>query len=347
MKQIFEKYKNLSIGVFGDFCLDEYLWIDSTLNEPSLETGLIAYQCIKREAVPGAAGTVAKNLANLGIGTVYAIGFVGDDGRGLELCRGLDKLGVDRDNMVSTDTRITGTHTKPWIINPDGSKAELNRIDIKNFTITPPMLENEVFERLKRLIKDLDALIIMDQWVEENCGMITKKIRNDLSALACDNPDKLFYVDSRCRIGLFDNMIIKGNQFELTHAVYGLAKSGNDSLVQLAADPTVTRTDEEINNACEVLYNKNKRPVICTMGENGARLFNGAKPVDIPTTSITGQVDVTGAGDMFTANFMSALTAGADLIDAAKIGNIAAGICVKQIGTSGFVYTEDLLAEMS
>ena len=83
MRNLFEKYKSLSIGVFGDYCLDEYLWIDSRLNEPSLETGLIAYQCVKRETSPGAAGTIAKNLKNLGVGTVYAIGFVGDDGRGV------------------------------------------------------------------------------------------------------------------------------------------------------------------------------------------------------------------------------------------------------------------------
>ena len=343
----FDKFKDLSVGVFGDYCLDEYLWIDSALNEPSLETGLIAYQCIKRETSPGAAGTTAKNLKNLGIGTVYAIGFTGDDGRGLELCRGLDNLGVNRDNIIKTDTRITATHTKPWIINPDGSKEELNRIDIKNMTQTSTTLEDEVLSKVNELINLLDALIIQDHWVEENRGIITDNVRRSLNELAGVNPDKVIYVDSRCRVGLFENMILKGNLFELTHSVYGLGKSRSDAKVQLAADPTVTRTDDEINNACSTLQRRNNRPVICTMGERGIRIYSNDEPITIPAIPISGQTDVTGAGDMFTAWFVSSLAAGADLVEASKIGNAAAAICVSQIGSSGYVTCDDVLKMMN
>ena len=343
MKELFEKYKELSIAVLGDYCLDEYLWIDANLNEPSLETDMVAYQCVKRETSPGAAGTVANNLANLGVGKIYALGFVGDDGRGLELCRGLDKLGINRDNLVQTYHRGTHAYTKPWMIEPDGSKWEMSRIDIKNWTKTPVEVEMAIISNLQRLAPKLDALIVMDQITEENCGVVTDDMRRALAALAREYPDLLIFADSRRNIGQFDGLTVKGNQFELTHAVYGISDTGSDAPVKLASDPSVERTEAEIDNACETLQKRNDRPVICTMGEKGVRIYSESGAVDVPSNPVTGQTDVCGAGDMFTANFVTALAAGADIKTAAKLGNAAAAICVGQIGTSGHVTPDALL----
>ena len=342
MKPLFDKYKNLSIAVLGDYCLDEYLWIDAKLNEPSLETDMVAYQCVKRETSPGAAGTVANNLANLGVGNIYAIGFAGDDGRGLELCRGLDKLGINRDNLVITELRGTNAYTKPWMIEPDGQKWEMSRIDIKNWTPTPLEIENAIIGNLQNLAPKLDALIVLDQVTEENCGVVTDGIRRALAALAQEYPSLLIFADSRRNIGQFDGLTVKGNQFELTHAVYGLSDTGSDNPVKLASDPSVMRTDAEIANACQALQKRNNRPVICTMGEKGVRIYSESGITDVPVKPVTGQTDVCGAGDMFTANFVTALAAGADMKTAAEIGNTAAAICVGQIGTSGHVTPEML-----
>ena len=342
MKELFGKYKNLSIAVLGDYCLDEYLWIDANLNEPSLETDKIAYQCVKRETSPGAAGTVANNLANLGVGKIYAVGFAGDDGRGLELCRGLDLLGIDRSNLVLTHQRGTNAYTKPWMIEPYGSKWEMSRIDIKNWTPTPGEIEAAILENLKNLIPKLDALIVMDQVTEHNCGVVTDGIRRALAALAKEHSDLLIFADSRCNIGQFDGLMVKGNQFELTHAVYGLAQNDSGSPVRLAADPSVVRTEQEIVTACETLQKRNNRPVICTLGEKGVRIYNENGTIDVPGKPVTGETDVCGAGDMFTANFVTALAAGADMKTAAEAGNTAAAICVGQVGTSGHV-TPDML----
>jgi len=343
MKQLFEKYKNLSIAVLGDYCLDEYLWIDAKLNEPSLETDMVAYQCVERETSPGAAGTVANNLANLGVGKIYAVGFVGDDGRGLELCRGLNRLHINSDNLVKTYHRGTNAYTKPWMIEPDGSRWEMSRIDIKNWTKTPLEIEIAITNNLRSLAPKLDALIVMDQVTEENCGVVTDGMRRVLTTLAREYPNLLIFADSRRNIGQFGGLTVKGNQFELTHAVYGLSDTGSDNPVKLASDPSVMRTDAEIASACEALQRQNKRPVICTMGEKGVRIYSENDTTDVPARPVTGQTDVCGAGDMFTANFVTALAAGADMKTAAEIGNAAAAICVSQIGTSGHVTPEMLI----
>jgi len=304
-------YNQLSIAVFGDYCLDEYLWVDAALNEPSLETGLVAYQCTKREAYPGAAGTIAKNLANLGIGNVYAAGYVGDDGKGLELCRGLDSLGINRDCLVIAKDRLTPTYTKPWITE-NGQTQEMSRIDTKNWMPTPTELEHTVLAKLMGLIGKIDALIIMDQMTEENCGVITDRVRAFLKDIACENPKLLIYADSRCRIERFERVMIKGNAFEIPP------------------------------DHCEALRKRNGKPVICTLGENGLKVYNDGPLIEIPGISLKGQIDVCGAGDMFTASFVAALSAGASLKVAAQTGNIAAALCVKQLGTSGHVTPRDI-----
>src|SRR5438105_10599509 len=84
----------MTVGVVGDLFLDRYLDLDAALTEPSLETGLDAYQVVRVRSYPGAAGTVINNLAALGVGRVCPVAVVGQDGEGHELRQALDALNV-------------------------------------------------------------------------------------------------------------------------------------------------------------------------------------------------------------------------------------------------------------
>src|ERR1700732_1560716 len=90
--KILNRLPSLTIGVLGDLFLDRYLDIDAALTEPSLETGLDAYQVVRVRSYPGAAGTVINNLVALGVKRVRALSVIGDDGEGHELLRALDQL---------------------------------------------------------------------------------------------------------------------------------------------------------------------------------------------------------------------------------------------------------------
>ena len=83
------QYPQLRIAVVGDFCLDRYLEIDPARAETSIETGLPVYNVTRVRAQPGGAGTVLNNLIALGVGTLYPVGFAGEDGEGYELGRAL------------------------------------------------------------------------------------------------------------------------------------------------------------------------------------------------------------------------------------------------------------------
>src|SRR5262245_29572298 len=73
LDHILDRLLHLTIGVLGDLFCDRYLDIDTSLTEPSIETGLDAYQVVQVRAVPGAAGTVVNNLAALGVGRICLI----------------------------------------------------------------------------------------------------------------------------------------------------------------------------------------------------------------------------------------------------------------------------------
>src|SRR5712691_561910 len=94
IEQILATIPQRTIGVLGDLFLDRYLDLDAALTEPSIETGLDAYQVVGVRSYPGAAGTVINNLVALGVQRVCPIALIGDDGEGYELCQALDRLHV-------------------------------------------------------------------------------------------------------------------------------------------------------------------------------------------------------------------------------------------------------------
>src|SRR4051794_41802071 len=81
-----------TVGLLGDLFLDRYLDIDPARDEPSVETGLTAYQVVGVRAYPGALGTVLNNLAALGVGRIVPLAAIGDDGEGYELRQALGRV---------------------------------------------------------------------------------------------------------------------------------------------------------------------------------------------------------------------------------------------------------------
>src|SRR6266446_3845378 len=102
LEHILERIPQLTFAVLGDLFLDRYLDIDAALTEPSIETGLDAYQVVRVRSYPGAAGTVINNLAALGVQRIVAVSVIGDDGEGHELRQALRLLpAVDQMHIVA------------------------------------------------------------------------------------------------------------------------------------------------------------------------------------------------------------------------------------------------------
>ena len=69
-----------------------------------------------------------------------------------------------------------------------------------------------------------------------------------------------------------------------------------------------------------------------TMSEEGAVIVKGAERVRVEALKLTELVDTTGAGDLFAAGFLFGYTQDRSLEDCGKLGCLAAGIVIQQIG---------------
>ncbi|MEZ6044885.1 MAG: PfkB family carbohydrate kinase [Planctomycetaceae bacterium] len=163
---------------------------------------------------PGAAGTIVNNLAALGAGELYAIGVVGDDGQGYDLKQELKRRGCNTEGLVQSANLMTPTYLKPINKQVPGLAGEHERYDTKNRKAMSQRLVEEALEVLDRLLPELDAVIVLDQVEEADCGVVTAQTREELAKRAADHPNVIFYADSRRYITQFKNMIIKPNEFE-------------------------------------------------------------------------------------------------------------------------------------
>lgn len=320
LNEILSQFPNHRILVFGDFFLDRYLVIDPALDEISIETGKTAFQVTAKRSQPGAAGTVVNNLRALEVGHITALTVIGDDGEGYELRQGLTKQGVNIGSILISPERFTPTYTKP-MRKINGGEEEMNRQDIKNRAPLAEALEAELLKRLEALLPAVDAVIIADQVQERDCGVITGRVRDALAQLAPAHPRVLFYADSRERIGEFHNVFVKPNRFETVKAIHP-GHSGEC--------PTPFALE-----CAETLRRRTGRPVFLTLDKEGICPVSEEGHTIIPCPPVTGPIDIVGAGDSVTAGIVSSLVSGAELSEAAVIGNLVASITIRQLGTTG------------
>jgi bifunctional ADP-heptose synthase (sugar kinase/adenylyltransferase) len=306
IEQLLARFPDLRVGVLGDLFLDRYLDLDARLTEPSLETGLPAYQVVRVRAQPGAAGTVMNNLAALGVGRIVPLALIGDDGEGYELRQALAALpAVDTRLVRSWPERRTPTYTKPMLMEPGQPARELNRLDIKNRTPTPPQAQAWLTQTLTEIWPQVDAWIVLDQVSEVDCGVVTASVMARLAELAAAEPTKFVLADSRERIDQFRNVCLKPNRRE-------------------AGD-----LDRLRQNATRDIY--------LTDGPAGIRLYRpgAAEPLTVPAYPVSGPIDPVGAGDSTSAGITLARAAQASPEVAAAFGNLIASITIQQLGTTG------------
>jgi rfaE bifunctional protein kinase chain/domain len=311
----------LHIAVFGDFCLDRYFEIDPSKRESSIETGLPVHNVSKVRVSPGGAGTIVNNLAALGLGHIYPVGFCGDDGEGYELRRALKQLpGVKLRGFIKTTQRRTFTYCKPLAVHSERAPEELSRLDIKNWTPTPALLQGLLISKLKEAAADANAVIVLDQVDVPETGVVTRKVLEALQELVKEDPHLLVLADSRRSLRDFPPLVFKMNAAELA------TLSGKKSDLSL----------EEIGQMAGELAVKNRRSVFVTLAEQGIIGTTGRGAyTHVPALPLRGPIDIVGAGDAVSANLAPAMVAEATLKEALMIANAAASVVIHKIGTTG------------
>jgi rfaE bifunctional protein kinase chain/domain len=318
--EILGAFPRYSALVVGDICLDRWCTYDPATAEPSHETGIPRIGVVSTEVAPGGGGNVANNLASLGIGRAAVLGVLGDDGFAHELMRSLNVRGISTDLLVRSGKVPTFTYTK--LINVATGVEDLPRVDFINSHPLPDAVEREVIEYLREFAASFDIIFVSDQAETRRGGVVTAAVRALLEEIAQADTKKIVWVDSRIRVERFRNMILKPNEGEASAASIGLFGEVDYQRLRTHA---------------------NSKLVFVTKGSEGVVVVEEGAQSVVPALPVGDPVDVSGAGDSFSAGAALALAITGSATDAARFGNLVASITVKKRGT-GAASPEEVLA---
>lgn len=315
IQKILSRIPQVRAAIIGDICLDIYWQADMQLSHLSRETPHHNLPIVAERMSPGGGGNVAANMAALKPATVYTLGVMGDDWRGMMLEKLLEETGINTSHMIKTPGRFTDTYCKPMRGGISHVVYEDPRLDFTNYQPIPPAAEAALIAGLKAVAGKIDILCISDQLPY---SAITDNVRATILDLAAQGLP--IVADSRERIHRYHTGIIKPNEVE------GMAASGKDNFKEAA-----------------LALAQQGRDVIMTIGDQGAYYASQGQLTHIPATKITGPIDIVGAGDSFLSAFSLSLAAGATPVEAATIANLASAVTIQKIGTTGTATAEEIL----
>lgn len=286
--------------------LDKYVW--GKVSRISPEAPVPIVHAIKESNVPGGAANVAHNIAALG-GDATLIGIVGDDEHARLLVNALD------DNKINTRSIVVDKE-RPTIqkVRVIGHSQQLLRIDYEELSQKSEVIMKKLAENISKELKDSDVVIISDYLKGTICKTITENLFSKAAKLGIPvvvDPkpkNKLLYKGA--------TVILPNHKEAIEMANHGLGEDSN------------------IEDIGKTLLKEVNSEVVITRGEKGMSIFKKDGSIKHIATKAREVYDVSGAGDTVTAVIGMLLASGAELNEAAKIANYAAGIVVGKVGTS-------------
>jgi rfaE bifunctional protein kinase chain/domain len=312
VESLAKRMRRARLLVAGDVMLDRYWFGEVSRISPEAPVPVVKIQ--RTEERPGGAANVARNAAALGA-AVGLLSVVGEDEAGDSLRRLVESDSIAailrRDATISTTVKLR-------VI---GRQQQLLRIDFET------MPSREVLaDKLADFSTQLPGhdVVILSDYGKGGLAHVQDMIRRAREA------GKTVLVDpkgddyARYR----GATVLTPNRAELREVV-GRWKSEDD----LADRAERLRQELELD------------ALLLTRSEEGMTLFSAKGRVHEPTKARE-VYDVSGAGDTVIAALGVMLGAGAELPEAMRVANHAAGIVVGKLGTA-VVHPDELMADLA
>ncbi len=322
IEEILQRIRRLKVAVLGDLGIDVYWHADMRLSELSRETPHFPLPVVGERISLGAGGNVVANVCALKPQYVSVIGVTGQDWRG-DLVRGqLSALGVDASRLIASSERVTFAYCKPIRKGISHVAYEDPRLDFINRHPLGARDERRMLEALEEVGEDTDVLLVSDQF---EYGCVTEAVREAVCALG--KKGVRVVADSRDRIGLFHDIILKPNERE------GLLTMGM---------PVSDIRLEACFKAAMRLAETRSSAVLMTLGDRGSVYADG-KDYEYTEPWVTeGEIDIVGAGDAFLSGFSCALAAGAGFAAAADFAGLCSSVTIAKLGMTGTAAPEEI-----
>ena len=307
IKELIGNMGKAKILILGDIMLDEYLF--GNVNRISPEAPVPVVEVISDKFLLGGAANVGANIKMLGDEPLL-LGTVGEDEASVKLHQLLKQKQLRSDFLVNDKSRQTTIKTRVIAGN-----QQIVRYDRENVHELNSDISKIVLSKFESIIDDISAVIISDY----GKGVITLPLLEKIIDLCRDNNLFVAVDPKETHFHNYKNVsLITPNHHEAGFAFGKRIRSEKDLL--------------EVGNG--LLEKLNAKSILITRGADGMSLFRvGFEPTHIPTFARK-VYDVTGAGDTVIATFVSAIAAGADLVEASIIANAGAGITVGEVGTA-------------
>lgn len=292
----------------GDVMEDRFIY--GEVKRISPEAPVPVVRITRESKALGGAGNVVRNLTALGASCAF-VAMIGDDRAGREVTELLAAMPTVEPYLRVTRTRETTIKNRFFSL--DGH--HLLRADRET---TTPIVAAEV-EHLARAAIDqaagADIIVLSDYAKGIFAGDLARRVINTAAKAG-----KSVIVDPKgTDYGRYAGAdVITPNRAELAEAT-GLPVDGDDAIVAAAR---------------KLLADTGIRAAVVTRSSDGMTVVSGDGLVMHLPAESREISDVTGAGDTVVATLAVALSAGASLVDAARLANVAAGVVVARHGTA-------------
>ena len=310
LARIVRQFRGRTIGVLGDFMLDELLRGEATRISPEAPVPVVLMRHPHQgEGFPGGAGNVAANIAALG-GRPIPFGAIGEDESGKRLLSLLEKRHIPCHALLRERGRVT-----PRKVRIVAHQHQLLRLDFEEAAEISSRAAATLARKISQWIPRLDALIISDY----RKGTVTTELCDRVTRLGRKKGLPIF-VDPKpehaqiCRHAT----VVTPNLHEAE---------------EMLGHPMRTR-QRLVAGGQRLLAELGCANILITRGGEGMMLFNlHGKPHEIRGHS-NPVFDVTGAGDTVIAVLALAFSSGATMEEAARLANLAGGRVVLKFGTA-------------
>ena len=308
---LIKKIGESKILVVGDLALDEMVYGDT--ERISREAPVLILQHTHTKFILGGASNAAHNVATINDGKVSVIGIVGDDYQANDLKNAFKEANIDCSSLIVDKCRKTITKTRISGSCSHSITQQIVRIDRQTNAPISKETEAKMITEIEKLVPLHDAVILSDYHIGTLTDNVIKAVVDTAKKF-----DKKVIVDAQKDLGRYKGITSMTPNLPDTQKYVGLylrnkedfLKAGNQLLEETGADA-----------------------ILITCGADGMVVVEpDNKYTHIPVFNKAEVFDVTGAGDTVTAVYTLALACGAEPVYAAIIGNIAAGIVVKQFG---------------
>jgi len=292
--------------VVGDVMLDRYLFGGTSRISPEAPVPVVHVR--DNEDRAGGAANVAINLARLGVNTTL-MGIVGDDDEAAALRAAMRQSKIDcRFTTVDGWPTITKTRVQ-------SRGQQLIRLDREE---PVPAGSEELTRALVGQLADADAVVLSD-YGKGSLADVANMIAE------CRKAEIPVFVDP------------KGNDFDKYRGATLITPNQGEFE---AVAGTGDSDDDMVARARSMLDRLGLSALLITRSEKGMLLVDGGEDPLFLSTRAREVYDVTGAGDTVIATLAAALAAGCDIVTAAGLANLAAGLVVGKIGVASVTPSE-------